>query len=121
MTRFLMTQFLAALVFTTRMMAQSASPVEITGEPSHHLVMTSERVRVFDVHVAPHQTTLVHAHHSDYLFVTLGDADVTSARVGDTAVRLVLRDGETRTPRVNSPIRRRTTRTASSITRRSSC
>jgi hypothetical protein len=91
-----MTQFLAALVFTTRMMAQSASPVEITGEPSHHLVMTSERVRVFDVHVAPHQTTLVHAHHSDYLFVTLGDADVTSARVGDTAVRLVLRDGETR-------------------------
>jgi hypothetical protein len=89
-----MTRFLVALLLATRVMAQSA--VEITAEPSHHLVMTTGRVRVFDVHVAPHQTTLVHAHHSDYLFVTLGDADVVSARVGDTAVRLVLRDGETR-------------------------
>ena len=91
-----MTRFLAALVFTTRVMAQSPAQVEITAEPSHHLVMTTDRVRVFDVHVAPHQTTLIHTHHRDYLFVTLGDADVTSARVGDTAVRLVLHDGETR-------------------------
>jgi hypothetical protein len=96
MTRLRIPRFLAALVFTTRVMAQHAGPVEITAEPSHHLVMATGRVRVFDVHVAPHQTTLIHAHHSDYLFVTLGDADVTSARVGDTAVRLVLRDGETR-------------------------
>jgi hypothetical protein len=91
-----MMRLLAALMFATRVMAQSAAPVEITAEPSHHLVMTTGRVRVFDVHVAPHRTTLIHVHHSDYLFVTLGDADVTSARVGDTAVRLVLHDGETR-------------------------
>jgi hypothetical protein len=91
-----MIRLLAVLVFATRVMAQSAAPVEITAEPSHHLVMTTGRVRVFDVHVAPHQTTLIHVHHNDYLFVTLGDADVTSARVGDTAVRLVLHDGETR-------------------------
>ena len=76
--------------------AQPDRSVEITSEPSHHLVFENEYVRVFDVTVAPKATTLVHRHNSDYLFVTLGDSDITNARVGEKPVRLTLKDGEVR-------------------------
>ena len=50
----------------------------------------------FDVTVAPKDTTLVHRHNHDYLFVTLGDSDVVSARPGEKPVALLLKDGEVR-------------------------
>lgn len=70
--------------------------VEITSEPSHHLVLENAYVRVFDVTVAPKASTLVHRHHNDYLFVTLGDSDVISARPGEKPAALLLKDGEIR-------------------------
>jgi quercetin dioxygenase-like cupin family protein len=76
--------------------AQGPKIVDVTHEPSHHLVLSNDHVRVLNVIVAPRATTLIHRHDHDYLFVTLGDADVTSTKVGDTAVKLVLRDGEVR-------------------------
>ena len=87
----------AGLVFlATATLAQQQQSVEITSEPSHHLVLQNEYVRVFDVTVAPQASTLVHRHNSDYLFVTLGDSDVVSARVGEKPVALQLKDGEVR-------------------------
>jgi len=80
----------------TAALAQQQQPVEITSEPRHHLVFENEYVRVFDVTVAPKDTTLVHRHNHDYLFVTLGDSDVTSARPGEKPVALLLKDGEVR-------------------------
>lgn len=77
-------------------LAQQSQPVEITSEPRHHLVLENQYVRVFDVTVEPKGTTLVHRHHHDYLFVTLGDSDVTSARPGEQPAHLVLKDGDTR-------------------------
>ena len=85
------------LVFlATVTLAQQQQSVEITSEPSHHLVFQNEYVRVFDVTVAPKASTLVHRHNSDYLFVTLGDSDVVNARVGEKPVPLHLKDGEVR-------------------------
>jgi quercetin dioxygenase-like cupin family protein len=85
------------LVFlATAALAQQQQPVEITSEPRHHLVFENEYVRVFDVTVAPKDTTLVHRHNHDYLFVTLGDSDVTSVRPGAKPVALLLKDGEVR-------------------------
>jgi len=85
------------LVFlATAALAQQQQPVEITSEPRHHLVFENEYVRVFDVTVAPKDTTLVHRHNHDYLFVTLGDSDVVSARPGEKPVALLLKDGEVR-------------------------
>src|SRR5882672_6637048 len=85
------------LVFlVTAALAQQPQSVEITSEPSHHLVFQNEYVRVFDVTVAPKASTLVHRHNSDYLFVTLGDSDVVSARVGEKPAALHLKDGEVR-------------------------
>jgi len=84
------------LLLATATLAQQQQPVEITSEPSHHLVFENEYVRVFDVTVAPKATTLVHRHGHDYLVVTLGDSDVINARVGEKPVPLHLNDGEVR-------------------------
>lgn len=70
--------------------------VEITSEPSHHLALENEHVRVFQVEVAPQASTLMHRHRHDYLFVTLGDSRVSSEAAGKAPVELKLADGETR-------------------------
>jgi hypothetical protein len=85
----------ALLLVSIATLVQSQS-VEITSEPSHHLVLENAYVRVFDVTVAPKASTLVHRHNTDYLFVTLGDSDVISARPGEKPAALVLKDGEIR-------------------------
>jgi len=85
------------LVFlATTILAQQPQSVEITSEPSHHLVFQNEYVRVFDVTVAPKISTLIHRHNYDYIFVTLGDSDVVSVRPGEKPVSLLLKDGEVR-------------------------
>ena len=53
-------------------------------------------MRVFSVEVAPHSETKYHQHDRDYVGVILGDAEVESVRVGEAAVKLQLKDGETR-------------------------
>jgi quercetin dioxygenase-like cupin family protein len=78
---------------TTAAAQGPAAVVPITSEPSHHLALTTSYVRVFDVTAAPHATTLVHRHDHDYLFVTLGDADITSTRTDRPAAHLPLKDG----------------------------
>jgi quercetin dioxygenase-like cupin family protein len=87
---------LGLMFLATAALAQHQQSVEITSEPSHHLVFHNEYVRVFDVTVAPKATTLVHKHNYDYLFVTLGDSDVVSVRPGEKPVALKLTDGEVR-------------------------
>ncbi len=76
--------------------AQTATEVEITSEPSHHLALENELLRVFQVEVAPHTSTLMHRHRHDYVFVTLGDAHVSNEVEGKPPVDLRLTDGDTR-------------------------
>ena len=84
---------LLAAVFVS---AQSTQEVEITNEAHHHLALENEYVRVFKVEVAPHDATLMHRHRHDYLFVTLGDSQLTNEVEGKAPVDAVLKDGETR-------------------------
>jgi hypothetical protein len=74
--------------------SNGAQEVEITAEPSHHLVLENEYVRVFSVSVTPHTATLMHRH--DYVFVTLGDARISNEVEGKDPVEAVLSDGTTR-------------------------
>ncbi|MBZ5548634.1 MAG: hypothetical protein LAO22_11880 [Acidobacteriia bacterium] len=74
----------------------AAPEVEITSEPSHHLALENEYLRVFQVEVAPHAATLMHRHRHDYLFVTLGDSHVSNEVDGKAPVELKLADGDTR-------------------------
>jgi quercetin dioxygenase-like cupin family protein len=74
----------------------STEAVEITAEPMHHRAVDNEQVRVFQVEVAPHASTLLHRHGHDYLFVTLGESHISNEVLGKPPVELKLSDGETR-------------------------
>jgi len=77
--------------------AYAAAPeVEITSEPSHHLALDNEYLRVFKVEVAPHAATLMHRHRYDYVFVTLGDSHISNEVDGKAPVAVKLADGDTR-------------------------
>ncbi len=91
-----MKSFLFLFLLIPLLAAQTASEVEITAEPSHHLAVENEYVRVFKVEVAPHASTLMHRHHHDYVYVTLGDAYLSNEVEGKAPVDAKLSDGETR-------------------------
>jgi quercetin dioxygenase-like cupin family protein len=86
---------LCALLLATLLRAQTTPEVEITNEAQHHLVLENEYVRVFKVEVAPHEATLMHRHHHDYVFVTLGASEIANEVEGKPAVQLKLQDGDT--------------------------
>ena len=78
------------------LLAQTTTEVEITAEPSHHLVLDNEYVRVFKVEVAPQASTLMHRHRHDYIFVTLGNAHLSNEVEGKPPADVNLSDGDTR-------------------------
>ena len=53
--------------------------VALEQEPRHHLIVDNEFVRGFAVEIAPHDRTLCHQHHHDYVLYIAGDAEVLSA------------------------------------------
>jgi quercetin dioxygenase-like cupin family protein len=83
-------------LLTPFLLAQTASEAEITSEPSHHLALESESVRVFKVQVPPHASTLMHRHRHDYIYVTLGNAHLSNEVAGKPLAEVTLGDGETR-------------------------
>ena len=74
----------------------AAPEVEITAEPSHHLAIENEYVRAFQVEVAPHAATLMHRHRHDYVFVTIGNAQISNEVEGKPPVEVKFADGDTR-------------------------
>ncbi len=92
----LMKRFLFLFLLIPFLAAQTATEVEITSEPSHHLALENNYLRVFKVEVAPHTATLMHRHRHDYIYVTLGDAHISNEVEGKAPVDLRLADGEAR-------------------------
>jgi oxalate decarboxylase/phosphoglucose isomerase-like protein (cupin superfamily) len=86
---------LALLIATVALSAQTPNEVEITNEGHHHQVLQNDFVRVFKVEVGPHDATLMHRHRHDYMFISLGPADVSNEVEGKAAVALKLQDGQT--------------------------
>ena len=72
------------------------SPVPVSSEPRHHLKFENAYVRVFDVVVPPGDQTLFHIHANDYLFVSIGDANLKAEVMGNQPGDLILKDGEVR-------------------------
>lgn len=85
---------LAFLTLVTVSAWPQQSLVEITAEPSHHLVLDNMFVRVFAVTVNPKSTTLMHRHGRDYLAVALGDSEIQNIREGAQPVAAKLKDGD---------------------------
>ena len=80
------------LIAGAMLLAQTASEVEITSEPHHHLALENPYVRVFKVEVPPRQATLMHYHRHDYWFVTIGASDVENDVEGKPPAKLHLAD-----------------------------
>jgi quercetin dioxygenase-like cupin family protein len=91
-----MKRVLFLLLLIPFLAAQTATEVEITSEPSHHLALENEYVRVFKVEVAPHTATLMHRHRHDYVYVTVGDAHISNEVEGKPPAEVKLTDGDTR-------------------------
>jgi len=70
----------AALLAVTPPVLREA-PVPVSGEPHHHLRIDTDDARVYYVEVAPHTSTLVHAHDLDYFYVTLSNSPNLTNRV----------------------------------------
>jgi hypothetical protein len=69
-------------------------PVPISDEPHHRLLLQNDFARVYNVTVAPLDSTLLHQHDLPYLYVVLGFADIINAIVGKPELHQVLEDGE---------------------------
>jgi len=86
--------------------------VPVAREPRHHFKFENEFVRVFDVIVPPGDGTLFHTHANDYLFVSIGDANLKAEVLGNAPGDLILKDGEVRFTK--GPITHRVTNQSSS-------
>jgi quercetin dioxygenase-like cupin family protein len=91
-----MLRFVLFVLCFSPLVAQTMKEVEITSEPSHHLALENEYVRVFKVEVAAHASTLLHRHGHDYFFVNFGDSHISNEVAGKPPVEVHLSDGEVR-------------------------
>lgn len=89
---------LAANIFSLIILlfASAQSPVAVSDEPRHHLKFENQYTKVFDVVVPPGDATLFHTHSNDYVFISIGAADLNAQVMGADAAPLPLKDGETR-------------------------
>jgi hypothetical protein len=61
--------------------------VPTSHEQHHHLVLENPYLKVFEVEVGPHDTTMMHYHLHDYIYIVLGDADLTDTVAGKPEVK----------------------------------
>lgn len=74
-------------------LAQSVPAVPVDKEPHHHLALQNATMRAFEVEVPPRTSTLLHYHGPDYVYVTLGKAEIVNAVAGKGPVEAKLEDG----------------------------
>ena len=85
---------LLLLLIVTSFSAAQEKAVPVEKEPDHHLALHNAYTNAFEVEVPPRATTLLHHHAHDYVFVSLGPAEIENAVEGKAPTDLKLRDGE---------------------------
>jgi hypothetical protein len=69
----------------------------ITSQVGTRLLFENERVRVWDLQLAPGESTGVHRHTSDYLYVVIGDGMLQTVYAdGRREAPRAMRDGDVR-------------------------
>jgi len=84
----------AALLAADPQSVTPAQAVPVDKEPQHHLVLENEYTRVFSVQLPPHSQTLLHRHDRDYVYVTLGPAEIENDVLDKPPRQVKLQDGE---------------------------
>jgi hypothetical protein len=69
-------------IFSNTVLAQ----VPVREEPHHKVFLENEYVRLIDVHIAPHDTTLTHIHAAPSVIVFLTKSKIGTQIVGDSPV-----------------------------------
>jgi hypothetical protein len=64
--------------FTILTSLSGYTQIQVSQEPRHHKVLENEWVRVLDVHVPPHDTTLMHKHSTPSVFLILSNTKTGS-------------------------------------------
>jgi len=76
--------------------AQAAAPIiEITAEPSHHLLFENAYARAFKIDLAPQASMIVHHHRHDYIFTVLAPSKIENDIVGKAPFLRNFQEGET--------------------------
>jgi hypothetical protein len=83
--------FLAAILFCNNIFAQ----VPVRDEPHHKVVLENDYVRILDVHISAHDTTLMHIHAAPSVMVFLSSSTIGSQIVGDKPVINDVKPGAT--------------------------
>lgn len=88
--------FFPLLAFAVLAAAQAAAPViEITAEPSHHLLFENAYARAFKIDLAPNAAMVLHHHRHDYIFTVLAASKIENDIVGQAPFLRTFKDGET--------------------------
>ncbi len=72
----------------------NGTPVPITQEPHHHLILENSYVRVFRVEIISPESTLLHRHDVPYAYMSIGKAEFTNAVQGKPEIRIQMADGQ---------------------------
>lgn len=74
----------------------SQKAIPVASEHHHHLSFQNQYVRVFEVSLAPHESTLLHQHDNDYIYISIGDAQVSTTIPGQAETHSKLANREVR-------------------------
>jgi len=76
---------LGVILYASLLLAQVATPNEITTEPHHRLLLQNDQVRVFEVTLRPAEHFLV-KHQYNFLVVTLQDCEMVMWNEGESEI-----------------------------------
>ena len=62
----------------TLLAGKASAQVQVSQEPRHHKVLDNEWVRILDVHIPPHDTSLMHKHSTPSVFLVLSNTKTGS-------------------------------------------
>jgi hypothetical protein len=84
---------LAAAQQTPRPQSSAAPHITPLSQERHHrLVLENNFIRAYEVELNAHESSLLHQHDQDYVYVILGDSDITNTVLGKDPVRFHFAD-----------------------------
>jgi hypothetical protein len=83
---------IAAVMVTVVRAAPQGAAMPISQEHHHHLIIENLYLKAYEVEVPPHESTLLHLHDYDYVYIVFRDADITNAVEGKPVVSAHLAD-----------------------------
>ena len=76
--------------------AQTQPIITLPSEPHHHLALSNQYVRLYQVRVSPHDSVLLHRHEYEAISIMNGDAEVTVHSPGRPDAPQKLSNGQVR-------------------------